>query len=66
MNEWYELNIKNDAPLALSLSPPGGERVSVRTGLRRAEAAPSTQAGEGIVFGFSSLFLLGIVGDGER
>jgi len=62
----HGLNAEIIAPLALSLSPPGGERVSGRTGLRRAEAAPSTQAGEGIVFGFSSLFFLGIVGDDVR
>jgi hypothetical protein len=47
------LNMEIIAPLAPSLSPPGGERVSGRTG-------------EGIVFGFSVLFLLGIVGDDER
>jgi len=60
------LNAEMIMPLALSLSPPGGERVSGRTGLRRAEAAPSTQAGEGIVFGFADLFLLDIVRDGKR
>jgi hypothetical protein len=47
------LNAEIIVPLALSLSPPGGERVSGRTG-------------EGIVFGFSGLFFLCVVGDGER
>ena len=47
------LNMEMFAPLAPSLSPLGGERVSGRTG-------------EGIVFVFSGLFLLSIVEDGER
>jgi uridine phosphorylase len=37
-----------NALLPSSLSPQGGERVSARTGLRRAEVAPATQAGEGL------------------
>jgi hypothetical protein len=41
------LNAEMIASLALSLSPPGGERVSGRTG-------------EGIVFGFSDSFLLAL------
>ena len=45
-----------NVPLAPSLSPPGGERVSARTGLRHAEVAPATQAGEGL---FSKLSAAG-------
>jgi hypothetical protein len=47
------LNMEIIAPLAPSLAPPSGERVFGRTG-------------EGIISGFSRLFLSGIVEDGEQ